>query len=110
MAEALTVGHRREGALDVAEQADRRAGDDVEVALAELHGAEAALAFVSGHATNVTVIGHLLGPRDLVLHDALIHNSVVEGARLSGARRVAFPHNDADASWRPNVAATAAPS
>ena len=72
----------------------------LEAALAEFHGAEACLAFVSGHATNVTVIGHLMGPRDLVLHDALVHNSVVEGARLSGARRVAFPHNDADAAER----------
>ena len=72
----------------------------LEAALAEFHGAEACLAFVSGHATNVTAIGHLMGPRDLVLHDALIHNSVVEGARLSGARRIAFPHNDADAAER----------
>lgn len=72
----------------------------LEAALADFHGAEAALAFVSGHATNVTVIGHLLGPRDLVLHDALIHNSVAEGARLSGARRIAFPHNDPDAAER----------
>ncbi|WP_343897739.1 aminotransferase class I/II-fold pyridoxal phosphate-dependent enzyme, partial [Craurococcus roseus] len=72
----------------------------LEAALAEFHGAEACLAFVSGHATNVTVIGHLLGPRDLVLHDALIHNSVVEGARLSGARRIAFPHNDPVAAER----------
>ena len=68
----------------------------LEAALAAYYGAEACLAFVSGHATNVTVIGHLLGPRDLVLHDPLIHNSVAEGARLSGARRIAFPHND----WR----------
>ncbi|WP_135467599.1 aminotransferase class I/II-fold pyridoxal phosphate-dependent enzyme [Crenalkalicoccus roseus] len=68
----------------------------LEAALAAHHGAEACLALVSGHATNVTVIGQLLGPRDLILHDALIHNSVAEGARLAGARRVAFPHND----WR----------
>ncbi|MBL6459329.1 aminotransferase class I/II-fold pyridoxal phosphate-dependent enzyme [Belnapia sp. T6] len=66
----------------------------LEAALAAHHGAEACLALVSGHATNVTVIGHLLGPRDLILHDRLIHNSVAEGARLSGARRIAFAHND----------------
>ena len=72
----------------------------LETALAEFHGAEACLAFTSGHATNVTVIGHLMGPRDLVLHDALIHNSVAEGARLSGARRTAFAHNDPDAAER----------
>jgi 7-keto-8-aminopelargonate synthetase-like enzyme len=52
--------------------------------------------FVSGHATNVTVIGHLMGPRDLIVHDAAIHNSCTEGVRLSGATRVSFAHND----WR----------
>ncbi|SDB15127.1 aminotransferase class I/II-fold pyridoxal phosphate-dependent enzyme [Belnapia rosea] len=73
---------------------------ELEVALAAHHGTEACLAFVSGHATNVTVIGQLLGPRDLLLHDRLIHNSVAEGARLSGARRIAFAHNDPDAAER----------
>ncbi len=72
----------------------------LEAALASHYGTEAALCFVSGHATNVTVIGQLLGPRDLILHDQLIHNSVAEGARLSGARRVAFPHNDWAAAER----------
>ena len=68
----------------------------LEAALAANYGAEACLAFVSGHATNVTVIGQIMGARDLILHDQLIHNSAAEGARLSGARRIAFPHND----WR----------
>src|SRR5690606_25497932 len=49
---------------------------------------------VSGHATNVTTIGHLFGARDLVIHDELIHNSVVQGILLSGAKRLSFPHND----------------
>ena len=66
----------------------------LETALARLHGTESAVALVSGHATNVTVLGTLLGPLDLILTDALIHNSVTEGARLSGATRVVFPHND----------------
>jgi 8-amino-7-oxononanoate synthase len=73
---------------------------ELEAALAEWHGAEDALVLVSGHATNVTLIGHILGPQDAVLHDAAIHNSCVEGARLSGARRVAFPHNDWAAAGR----------
>jgi len=68
----------------------------LERALAGLHGVEDALAFVSGHATNVTTIASLLGPRDLILHDRLIHNSVLVGAQLSGATRLAFAHND----WR----------
>jgi len=49
---------------------------------------------VSGHATNVTVISHLVGTGDVILHDALAHNSIIQGALLSGARRVSFPHND----------------
>jgi 7-keto-8-aminopelargonate synthetase-like enzyme len=56
--------------------------------------------FVGGHATNETVIGHLLGPGDLVLHDALAHNSIVQGSILSGARRRPFPHNDWDAAGK----------
>jgi 8-amino-7-oxononanoate synthase len=49
---------------------------------------------VSGHATTVTTLGYLFGPRDLIVHDAFIHNCAVEGARLSGAKRLSFPHND----------------
>ncbi len=70
---------------------------DLERALAALHETEDCAVFVSGHATNVTVIGHLFGARDLIVHDALIHNSALQGALLSGARRLPFPHNDLDA-------------
>ncbi len=73
---------------------ERALHHELEAELAALHGAEAALTFVSGHATNVTTIGHLMGPRDVVVHDAAIHNSCTEGVRLSGARRVPFTHND----------------
>jgi 7-keto-8-aminopelargonate synthetase-like enzyme len=73
---------------------ERAVHKTLEAALAANYNAEAALCFVSGHATNVTVIGHLLGTRDLILHDALLHNSGAEGVRLSGAKRIAFPHND----------------
>jgi len=69
---------------------------DLERELARLHGVEDSLAFVSGHATNVTSIGYLFGSKDLILHDALIHNSVLQGALLSGAKRMAFAHNDWD--------------
>ena len=66
----------------------------LEAALAELHGAEDCLAMVSGHATNVTVIGHLVGAGDAVIHDLLSHNSIIQGAILSGAQRLQFAHND----------------
>jgi 8-amino-7-oxononanoate synthase len=71
---------------------------DLEEALARVHGAEDSVVLVSGHATNVTVIGHLLGRNDVIVHDALIHNSIVQGAILSGARRVSFRHLDPDAA------------
>ncbi len=66
----------------------------LERALAAHYGQDDAVVYVSGHATNVSAIGSLLGPRDLVIHDALAHNSIVLGATLSGATRRAFPHND----------------
>jgi len=73
---------------------------ELEHALADLVGAEAAITFVGGHATNESTIGHLVGPNDLILHDALAHNSIVQGAILSGASRRTFPHNDAKALER----------
>ena len=71
---------------------------ELERALAYVHGAEDAVALVGGHSTNVTVIGHLLGRNDLIVHDALIHNSITQGAILSGARRVPFRHLDPQAA------------
>jgi|694.fasta_scaffold12784_6 8-amino-7-oxononanoate synthase len=71
---------------------------DLERAIARLVGTEDAVTFVGGHATNETVIGHVVGPGDLVLHDALAHNSLLQGAVLSGARRRPFPHNDHEAA------------
>ena len=67
---------------------------ELEAAIAQAYGVEDAVVFVSGHATNVTSIGYLFGPRDLVVHDELIHNSTLQGIQLAGARRLPFPHND----------------
>jgi 8-amino-7-oxononanoate synthase len=77
---------------------ERSIHHELERALAHIHGAEDAVALVGGHSTNVTVIGHLLGRNDLIVHDALIHNSVAQGAVLSGARRVPFRHLDPEAA------------
>jgi 8-amino-7-oxononanoate synthase len=67
---------------------------ELEKELAAAYKAEDCLVFVSGHATSVTAIGCLFGPKDLIVHDSLIHNCAVEGAKLSGAKRLSFPHND----------------
>ncbi len=67
---------------------------ELEAEIAQFIGAEAAIVFSGGHATNVATVGHLFGPEDLVVHDAWIHDSTVRGCILSGARRRSFPHND----------------
>jgi 8-amino-7-oxononanoate synthase len=67
---------------------------ELERAIAHWIGVEDAITYVGGHATNVTTISHLFGKNDLILHDALSHNSILQGCMLSGASIVAFPHND----------------
>ena len=66
----------------------------LEEKIAACYGAEEAVVFVSGYLTNVTTIGTLMGPEDLVIHDEFIHNSALAGIRLSGAARRFFRHND----------------
>jgi 8-amino-7-oxononanoate synthase len=67
---------------------------ELESRLAQWLGLDAALLFVSGHAANVSTIGTIMDAADLIVHDALVHNSAVMGARLSRATRRPFRHND----------------
>jgi 8-amino-7-oxononanoate synthase len=69
---------------------------ELERALAQLKGTEAAVVFGSGYLANSGVIPALIGPEDLVLIDELAHASLWTGARLSRAKVVSFIHND----WR----------
>ncbi len=66
----------------------------LEKALAQHYGQEDCAVFVSGHATNVSTIGAIVGPRDLIVHESLAHNSILAGAALSRAERRSFPQND----------------
>ncbi|MDR3109286.1 MAG: aminotransferase class I/II-fold pyridoxal phosphate-dependent enzyme [Planctomycetaceae bacterium] len=70
----------------------------LERGISEFLGTEDTIVMVGGHSTNEGVIGHLLGDGDMVLYDALAHNSIVQGALLSGARRRPFPHGDFEAA------------
>ncbi|MGE0769450.1 MAG: aminotransferase class I/II-fold pyridoxal phosphate-dependent enzyme [Hyphomicrobiaceae bacterium] len=76
---------------------ERPLHQNLERTLAEIYGAEAAVAFVSGHATNVSTISTLMTPDDLIIYDSLSHNSVLVGIKLSGATSFAFRHNDSEA-------------
>lgn len=73
---------------------EKKIHGELESEIAEWVGTEASVVMVGGHATNETTIGQLVGSGDLILHDSLSHNSIVQGAMLSGARRRPFPHND----------------
>ena len=73
---------------------EKRIHKELELAIAKLYQAEDALVFVSGYATNVGVISHLMEKNDLIIHDSLAHNSIVMGSQFSSAKRLKFRHND----------------
>ena len=58
---------------------------ELEHELADFLGVEDVITFPGGHATNESVIGHLVGTGDLIIHDSFAHNSIIQGAKLSGA-------------------------
>jgi 8-amino-7-oxononanoate synthase len=66
----------------------------LEKSIAEFLGTEDAVVMVSGHSTNVNLIGDIFNEADLIIHDQFIHNSILEGCRLSGAKRMSFSHNN----------------
>jgi 8-amino-7-oxononanoate synthase len=71
--------------------------DELEEEMASFTGTEAALYFVSGYAANLGLLSSIAGKDDLIFSDALNHASIVDGIRLSNARKVIYPHADLDA-------------
>jgi 8-amino-7-oxononanoate synthase len=67
---------------------------ELEAMLAELKGTEGALVFPSGYHANCGTIPALAGEGDAVFSDALNHASIVDGCRLSRARRHVYRHCD----------------
>ena len=70
---------------------------ELEQAIAEFYDAEDAIAYVSGHATNVSTVATLVGTQDVTFHDELMHNSGLVGSKLSGAKAFSFRHNNMEA-------------
>lgn len=66
----------------------------LEEALAAFKQTEAALTFSSGYATAVGTITALLSKGDFVITDKLVHASIIDAVRLSGATLRVFKHND----------------
>jgi len=71
--------------------------NELEEEFADFAGTEAALYFSSGYAANIGLLTAVLGKDDVVFSDALNHASLIDGIRLSGARRVIYPHLDLNA-------------
>jgi len=70
---------------------------DLEERFAEFAGTEAALFFTTGYAANLGLLASLVGKDDVIYSDVLNHASLIDGMRLSGARKVIYPHLDLEA-------------
>jgi 8-amino-7-oxononanoate synthase len=67
---------------------------ELEETLAAFKGTEAALSFSTGYAAAIGTICALVGKDDVIIIDKLVHASIVDAARLSGAKIRVFGHND----------------
>jgi 8-amino-7-oxononanoate synthase len=67
---------------------------ELEEALAGFKRAEAALTFSTGYATAIGTICALIGKDDVIILDKLVHASIVDAAKLSGAKLRVIAHND----------------
>ena len=73
------------------------AWNELEEEFAAFAGSEGALYFSSGYAANVGLLTAVLGKGDVVFSDELNHASLIDGIRLSGARKEIYPHLDLNA-------------
>ncbi|MCE7906595.1 MAG: glycine C-acetyltransferase [Anaerolineae bacterium CFX3] len=67
---------------------------ELEKRLAQFKGVEAAITFQSGFTANLATIPALVGKEDVIFSDRLNHASIIDGCRLSGAKIIAYEHND----------------
>lgn len=70
--------------------------EQLEDTIAQHHHAESALIFNSGYNANVGLISTVIRKDDLIFYDELVHASIHQGIKLSGATAVSFKHNDID--------------
>ncbi|MER3492635.1 MAG: 8-amino-7-oxononanoate synthase [Mastigocladus sp. ERB_26_2] len=75
----------------------RKIHRELEKAIASLKQTEDAVVFSSGYLANLGAITALVGKRDLILADQYNHSSLKNGAILSGAKIVEYPHCDVEA-------------
>lgn len=71
--------------------------NDLEARIAQFKGVEAAMLFQSGFTCNSGTIPTIMEDGDAIITDALNHASIIDGVRLSKAKRAIYAHNDMDA-------------
>jgi 8-amino-7-oxononanoate synthase len=69
---------------------------ELETELAALTGQPAALVFSSGYTANIGLVTALGDPGTLLVSDAHVHASLIDGARLSRSPVAVCPHRDLD--------------
>ena len=67
---------------------------ELEKRLAKFKGVEAAITFQSGFTANLATVPALVGKEDVIFSDRVNHASIIDGCRLSGAKIIAYEHND----------------
>jgi 8-amino-7-oxononanoate synthase len=71
--------------------------EELEARIAAEKGYPSALVFGSGYMTNAGTIPVLAGRDDLIFADKLVHASMIDACKLSGAKLIRFTHNDSTA-------------
>src|SRR6202021_2900010 len=79
---------------------ERECFSRIERRFAEFKGTERSLYFSSGYLANLAALTTFPEAGDVIFSDQRNHASLIDGARLSQARRVVFPHNDVTALER----------
>lgn len=69
---------------------------DLEKELSEFHGTEDTLLYPSGYHTNVGLFAACFGREDAIFSDELNHSSIIDGIKLSKARKFVYDHLDTD--------------
>lgn len=67
--------------------------DQLESAICDFEGTDAAVLFPSGYAANVGTVSALVREQDTIFCDRLNHASLIDGCRLSGARLRVYRHD-----------------
>ena len=65
---------------------------ELEEEFAKFAGTESALFFTTGCAANLGLLSSIAGKDDIIFSDAANHASLIDGMRLSGARKIIYPH------------------